>query len=755
MDRHDLTDLPQHFERLQEQKKSLQDAQSRKGQRPALEPRMKTVVRFRLMLLQKAGSVNDSTMHYVGSSFVPSPYPPCETPFSELTKVAIQELVLETQHRGKYLLVRCVTPQDRMTAVLAIVEDEGGDVLLLQLYHQEQAGETLEDILTEGAVLIIKEPYFKATANGGYALRVDHVSDIVFLTADDARVPEAWRWVSGTSTAMAWKAKGNDNFNATKYRAAIEAYTRALDCSPTVEGRTTITLNRSLAYIKTKAFEKALSDVESTTSSAARTEKALFRKAQALYGLQRFRESCEVLKALRLEYPNNNTAKADLDRAIGRLFEQSHGRYDFKKMYAEAARLRPPQLDHATYIGPVAIKDSGISPGGRGMFTTQHVSAGDLLFCEKAFAHAFVDESASGLSRLNTTILIDAMSNRVTIGTEPELTNMVVQKLCRNPSLASIITNLHHGSYEPVEATSVDGVPVVDTFLIRRIIALNSFGSPLNSRESHLGLGSGKKSEFHSSGIWPQASYINHNCLSNARRSFIGDMMIVRASRNLAPDTELTWWYQPPETVPTPYLEHQKPLLRTWGFMCKCAICRDMRDTPKSVIQQREQLRSQFRALIPTRVGSQTRSLVSGRPVGVGALKKADALVKRLNATYKKPASQVPRLAVADLQLVLAREWEERGQLVETARFALGALESFGFVIEGGSLPQRAREQPLMVKEWGLMMDNVIDCWMFLRRSYRVLAPELASAAERFAKVSYRICIGEDDTFEGTLGQTY
>jgi hypothetical protein len=93
---------------------------------------------------------------------------------------------------------------------------------------------------------------------------------------------------------------------------------------------------------------------------------------------------------------------------------------------------------------------------------------------------------------------------------------------------------------------------------------------------------------------------ISTGCISNARRSFIGDMMIARATRDLPADTELTWWYQPPPTEPVSYLSHQKVLLRTWGFMCKCPLCRDLRVTPESVIKKRKQLRADFRVLIPT-----------------------------------------------------------------------------------------------------------------------------------------------------------
>lgn len=90
---------------------------------------------------------------------------------SSLKKMMIDDLLLETHHRGTYLLVRSVTPQDRMTAVMAIVEDERGDVLMVQLYHQQNdAVGQAEDILVEGTVLILKEPYLKLcrTATTGF-----------------------------------------------------------------------------------------------------------------------------------------------------------------------------------------------------------------------------------------------------------------------------------------------------------------------------------------------------------------------------------------------------------------------------------------------------------------------------------------------------------------------------------------------------------------------------------------------------------
>lgn len=106
-----------------------------------------------------------------------------------------------------------------------------------------------------------------------------------------------------------------------------------------------------------------------------------------------------------------------------------------------------------------------ISPDrGRGLFTTKAVKAGELLLCEKAFAHCYAgssEESSKDGSKIN--LLVNIHTNRMTMGTQSDLITAIVQKLWRNPSLLSEFATLHHGSYEPVCVTEVDGKPVIDT----------------------------------------------------------------------------------------------------------------------------------------------------------------------------------------------------------------------------------------------------------------------------------------------------
>jgi hypothetical protein len=163
-----------------------------------------------------------------------------------------------------------------------------------------------------------------------------------------------------------------------------------------------------------------------------------------------------VLKLLCTTYPGNKQAKLSLERARHRVQEQKTGSYNFKQLQAEANALKPPQLDHASYTGPIEIRQT--RSHGRGVFVTKAVKAGDLLLCEKAFATAYKDKNDPKLH-----LLLRLEANRATVGTQAALIKSIVHKLHRNPSLASEFAALYHGSYKALDVYSVDAHPVVDT----------------------------------------------------------------------------------------------------------------------------------------------------------------------------------------------------------------------------------------------------------------------------------------------------
>lgn len=236
------------------------------------------------------------------------------------------------------------------------------------------------------------------------------------------------------------------------------SYSKALKSAPTAEDALTIKLNQALVSLKRNQFDAALRDLEESSSTFHLSEKALFRKAQALYHLQRFRECCDVYTELFKKYPGLKSATSEFNRSISRLKKQQRSDYQFKLLQREAAENRPPCLDHATYVGPVSVGST--ESHGRGSFTTQAVKAGDLLFCEKAFAYAFHD-AINPIQSLS--MLMNPETNTIILGTQADLLSLIIQKLYKAPSLMSTVTDLYHGSYKPVGASEVDGAPIVDT----------------------------------------------------------------------------------------------------------------------------------------------------------------------------------------------------------------------------------------------------------------------------------------------------
>lgn len=89
-----------------------------------------------------------------------------------------------------------------------------------------------------------------------------------------------------------------------------------------------------------------------------------------------------------------------------------------------------------------------------------------------------------------------------------------------------------------------------------------------------------KHDKFLTSGIWLLTSRINGSCVSNCRRSFIGDMKIIRATQDMPAGTDLLLSYRAPCSVEF-YEDVQKHLFSAWSFKCTCDLCKD-RDNDRS-----------------------------------------------------------------------------------------------------------------------------------------------------------------------------
>ncbi|KAH8753102.1 hypothetical protein F5883DRAFT_691147 [Diaporthe sp. PMI_573] len=568
-------------------------------------------------------------------------------------------------------------------ATSAIVMDEEGTQAMLQLYCQPfEEVVPAKQTLRLGCCYLVKEPFAMVCPDGCY-LRVDHPGDIFLLPHDHELLPVKWREGDaflGSSFEM--RMKGNAAVGKMQWAEAEDLYTTAAKTAETTEEARLAYLNRSLANLRLGRPATALADVIKSygTGDSARTEKGLFREASALYELAKYDQCLDRLWALNTAYPDNS-AMPMIHRAQARLEEQQTGKYDFRRMYKQA-KATPPLIDCATYTAPVEIRNS---PGkGRGLFTTKKVLAGEMLLCEKAFGH------------------------------------------------------LHHGNYEAAGVYEVDGKPVIDSCHVAKAIALTGHRAPRDGlsifKEIIFGEEQGVQMCANTSGVWAVMSHMNHSCISNVRNTFIGDMQIVRATRDFESGAEVFISYKEPKNFES-YDDAQKRF-SGWNFTCDCALCLTRKATSDQMLQKRRSLAKEFSQF--------TRNGIQGFDF-VAAQRTLDRLNKTYTATEKEPGTV--RFELWEPRHVLGALYTETGRPFEAVEEILKGLEALGFIISAS--PRRgvtkSSKPELRIIQWGLGHSFPVDAFRLLLRSYKTIAPENVPAARRYMETAYTIFVGEKE----------
>ncbi|KAK6858118.1 SET domain-containing protein [Apiospora arundinis] len=797
MDTKNVSDDKYYVDQVKQLKEAAEAAALRKGESVTDHPPLDYMIFMFLYNLQSNSEKETSDPYKLVMTQVPASYPPCARSLHDLKPIAISAMKFETHHRGSKVMLRIRTPPDRINAGQAIVEDEEGTGVLLQMYHlPEESVVPAQHIIYLGRICILKEPFFKVTVAGAYSLRVDHPSDLVWMAPDDEAIPDGWRPTDPISNdSFRARMEGNKAISANAWAEAERLYSSAINTARTIEESRLAHQNRSFANLCLGHYENALSDaLKSIADDKPReSEKARYREARALYELGRYQECERKLVVLAQDFPDNESVKAELVRAQARVREQQTGEFPFRHMYTEAA-VGIPVLDRASFTGPVEIRPS---PGrGRGLFTKSAVKAGDLLICEKAFAYCFAGDTQPE-RREKIKVLVDNESKSITIGTQAQLISQIVQKLLHNPESSKKFLDLHHGKYKAVSADEVDGRPVVDSFLVTKIILANCFGSPRTTRDVFRSLVlniDGKKAEnsHETSGVWIMASYLNHSCVGNCCRSFIGDMQIIRATRDIPADTELVFPYQADQRLAS-HDETQKKL-RNWGFRCDCALCLEKKATTKGTWDKRKALLGQLKYLIE-------RNRDKGVPINA---KLAFEVLDKFEATHTTPARTYPSAASpssdSGVDLTLAQItprpdlWDacfglgefllKKGRNAEAVEATIKGFEALGFVIiatpplgkasgDGGKKKKNknkfrnkkeyrknsgnnisgtstsnagAGADQLVVKSWGMVVNSVVIAFRTLYRAYKPTAPDLANRAREYTATAYGLLVGEKET---------
>lgn len=417
-------------------------------------------------------------------------------------------------------------------------------------------------------------------------------------------------------------------------------------------------LGRSLADVHLNRYDASILDAFKSISNGQDDRakfmdaKAWFYRGCANYQLGHYVDALNAFRRMLVLAPFDLQGHEELTHTRERLLEQQQGAYNFAEMIDEVTK-NGFFADRASYLSGTEMRQT--QDRGRGLFATKDIRMGDLILCEKAFMAAHPDDQ---IPRSTVPVWLDS-----------------VQKVVDNPSQSKDLLGLYAGQprTSPISAPIIDGIPVVDTFKVSSILDLNGFSYTVG-RESHAYGTSAMmtKESPKSTGLWIHVANANHACLSNAARSFIGDMIILRAARDIKDGEEITISYQ----KPAPLLEdRQKALSDSWNFRCDCLLCSSEANSGAKMHNLAEHVETSMAFM-------GDRSLDAVLATDAEMIAMAEIVAEDLEQVYADNLMhRLPCLGMVDIWQWLCQTYCQDRNKTQLKRCATKVLESHGYWI--------------------------------------------------------------------------
>ncbi|KAH7391710.1 hypothetical protein BKA66DRAFT_568125 [Pyrenochaeta sp. MPI-SDFR-AT-0127] len=653
---------------------------------------------------------------------LPPPYPPSRTPTSKGIKLQIEDLRIGTRKHEEFIILRTLTDPYIYAATVTIVEDEFGEVARLTICNLEDS--INDPIVTKDSMLLIKQPCWSLLPGGGFQIRVDQPSDLMLLSQDDKLTPDSWRVSEENEIAedfTKWKKEGDMMFLKKRFRQALKLYNRAtvqLRKSGDIVAQIDLCRKRCGVNLVLLRFDDAAKDLSQAISLHATNTPSL-STSQLIDPLvieswlhdRVIDDPTQIAPSLPRPL-KDLAARIKFDLGI----YQTTPDYDLQLMSSYVGPLTL-HVDAANYTSGTQIKET--KTHGRGLFAAQAFKTGDLIIAEKAFALPgyFLNDRSSDCS------LYSLENETATDRAGTQLFKELVQKLRHNPSLRKGFFDMDDGGYWNEHGWKIEAeedIPV-DVFRIEHIRRRNCFTAFLRSLDLLTGNHAARN------GFWIHTSYINHACLPNSVRTFIGDVLLLRATRDIATGEEITAQYVAPELI---IEDRQQKFLGTWGFRCDCHLCA----VDENVGQPNEKERMRIFEELKS-----TAQKLGNRPT-VTALKKFAKRLRDLEAVYDDTKyAELPRLCLIHPTLFLTEAWRTLKNVERTIESATKLLKHFGI------LTQVDGEYFEVTKNSGLVNIEAVRALKYMAEGYDSKGrTELANQIRDVAKVWFRVITGAD-----------
>ena len=237
------------------------------------------------------------------------------------------------------------------------------------------------------------------------------------------------------------------------------------------------------------------------------------------------------------------------------------------------------------------------------------------------------------------------------------------------------------------------------------------------------------------SGLWIMPSYINHSCWPNSVRSFLGNLLIVRAARNIPEGEEITINYIENESG---VQERQKAFYSEWGFNCKCTLCEIETAEPQEVQDKRQELvEKALKFDVYLKQSVKTNS-------GIAPL---ITLIKGIEATYSKPEFIHPRVPLLSPTHILQAFFVRAERPPDVFFLAKQALNGLGFRIT-------TKKGKVVIERYGYMCYPVIHMFVHVITAGAMAGDLLTAILWKDITVKvYEVLAGERESFFDAYGR--
>ena len=519
----------------------------------------------------------------------------------------VEDLRLWRIQRACYILCRVIsTPwKSHGTQVHMVVEDVRGEACKVSLHYFLSPALPMGEAslaVTYGDKFLIVEPYCKVAEDGEKTIRCDNPSHFVLLDEDDDFLdgvtwamgevsPEHARVVKESASTARLAEEAKRHYKAKQYRQAAQTYRAAILVCSSDSDRFALLNNCSECMLRLGHYRLALRDAKRACVLNPQSAKALERLARAHIGLGQYDEALQSANAA-VEISSSSRATVELKEVLEKRLSSdvtTPSMYNFAEILAKGDELR--KQDHhfglmlPDYYGPIEVRPS---PGrGRGTFATRDIRAGTLVIAEKALGSVYEGE-IKRLSGKRLGIFFDhAELSRGPIGpADSELIWRIMQASSENSQLSDAVQGLFGGAADASEAGVENcerrAAAAVNVHHLEGVIEKNAFATDCAHESTVHGSVQGQGSVTRDKpptrlvsftggkGVWNKASFLNHSCVPNCIHFSITDFVFVGTIRDVRAGEELTTTYSERMS----YDERQARLAKSYGFQCKCPLCR-------------------------------------------------------------------------------------------------------------------------------------------------------------------------------------